>query len=93
MTVIGFDVGAVSIQYLDRPHGAAYDFIQHLASKAVCWSEGTAFGFYLKEEMAQEAETFVAQEKGTPGQLAAIKAWMDTLPWDDGGYLVLTFSW
>lgn len=93
MTAIGFDVGAVSIRYLERPHGAAYDFIQHLAANATCWGEGNAFGFYLKEEMAREAETCVAQEKGGPGQLAEIVAWMETLPWDEAGYLALTFNW
>lgn len=93
MTAIGFDVGTVGIRYLDRPKAAAYDFIQHLAANAACWGEGNAFGFYFKEEMAREAETFVAQEKGTPGQLNEIKAWTDTLPWDEGGYLVLIFNW
>jgi len=43
------DVGKVSIEYLPRPQGLAYEFIKELACEASCVGDGNAFGFYLQK--------------------------------------------
>jgi hypothetical protein len=90
---MGLDVGVVSIEYLERPQGAAYEFIQHLAAVASCIGEGNAFGFYLREEMEEEAKGFLARMEASPEQVAEIEKWIEKLPWDESGYLTLAFNW
>jgi len=55
---MGFDVGKVTIEYLPRPRGMAYEFIKQLACEASCVGEGNAFGFYLRDEMEERAKEF-----------------------------------
>jgi len=87
---MGLDVGKVTIEYLPRPGELAKAFAWHLASEASCWSDGNAFGFYFRGEMEKEAKEFAQ------GDILAeeiLKDWIESLPWDEKGYLVLTFNW
>jgi hypothetical protein len=92
---MGLDVGKVTIEYLPCPEGLAKQFAWRLASEASCWSDGNAFGFYFKQELEQQAKEFLAEEKlnGNPLAEDILKDWIDSLPWDEKGYLVLTFNW
>jgi len=90
---MGFDVGTVSIKYLERPPGIAYEFIKHLAENSSCVGEGNAFGFYLRSELEEEAREFLTRMNASPEQFGEIEKWMNSLPWDDDGYLALTFNW
>ncbi len=90
---MGFDVGAVNIEYLERPKGAAYEFIKHLAGNASCVGEGNAFTFYLRSEMETEAAEFLSSMNAGKEQMVEIEEWMKKLPWDDDGCLALTFNW
>jgi hypothetical protein len=87
---MGLDVGKVEIEYLPRPEGLAKEFAWELAGKASCWSDGNAFGFYLRSEMEEWAKAFA---KGNILAEEILKDWIDSLPWDDNGYLTLTFNW
>ena len=87
------DVGKVNIEYLERPTGIAYKFMKHLAENANCVGDGNAFGFYLRKEVEQEAKDFVSRANASPDQAAEVNQWVESLPWDDTGYLALTFNW
>jgi hypothetical protein len=87
---MGFDVGKVTIEYLPRPAGLAYEFITELAGEASCVGDGNAFGFYLRSEMEERAKEFA---KGNVLAEEILKDWIATLPWDENNYLVLTFNW
>jgi hypothetical protein len=87
---MGLDVGKVTIEYLPRPEGLAKAFAWHLASEASCVGDGNAFGFYFRSEMEKEAKEF-AQDNVLAEEI--LKDWLTTLPWDESGYLVLTFNW
>jgi hypothetical protein len=87
---MGFDVGKVEIEYLPRPQELAYEFVKELADEASCVGEGNAFGFYLRGEMEARAKEFA---KGNELAEAVLMDWIATLPWDEDGYLTLTFNW
>lgn len=87
---MGFDVGRVTIEYLPRPRGRAYKLVQELAAEAACHGEGNAFGFYQGDELEDTARDFAG---GDPSAEAEILQWVRSLPWDEQGYLVLTFNW
>ena len=87
---MALDVGKVSIEYLPRPTGLAYEFAKQLASEASCIGEGNAFGFYLRSEMGGRAKAFA---QGNILAEMILKDWIATLPWDESGYLRLTFNW
>ncbi len=87
---MGMDVGKVSIEYLDRPQGLAYEFIKELACEASCVGDGNAFGFYLRSDMERKAKEFA---KGNELAEQILMDWIASLPWGEDGYLTLTFNW
>ncbi len=90
---MGMDVGKVSIEYLDRPQGAAYEFIKELACEASCVGDGNAFGFYLRADMEARANEFASRQQAAEEEAKELMAWVSSLPWDENGYLTLTFNW
>ncbi|MBI2844009.1 MAG: hypothetical protein HYX78_11475 [Armatimonadetes bacterium] len=90
---MALDVGRVSIEYLERPTGMVSEFARYLAGCASCPGDGNAFGFYLKEEMHEEAVEFLVKRQAKRSDLTEIKSWIEGLPWDRRGYLALTFNW
>ena len=90
---MGFDVGVVSIEYLPRPQGSAYEFVKQLACEASCVGDGNAFGFYLREEMEARANDFLQGQETMQQQADEVFNWIASLPWDEDGYLTLTFNW
>ncbi len=46
---MGLDVAQVTMNYLERPEGAAYDFAYSLVDDCAATGEGHAFGWFLKE--------------------------------------------
>ena len=87
---MGLDVGKVEIEYLPRPEGLAKEFAWELAGEASCGGDGNAFGFYLRSEMEERAKAFA---QGNILAEEILKDWIADLPWDESGYLTLTFNW
>ena len=87
---MGFDLGRVSIEYLPRPEGLAYEFAVQLACEASCVDDGNAFGFYLRSEMEERAKEFA---KENPLAEDILMDWVASLPWGEDNYLTLTFNW
>ncbi|MBI4216236.1 MAG: hypothetical protein HY687_02410 [Chloroflexi bacterium] len=90
---MGLDVGKVTIEYLERPEGLAYEFGYEMATTAQAWGEGNALGFYLRRDLLRQARAFARQSNATPEETAALVHWVRGLPWDGGGYTALTFNW
>jgi len=87
---VGLDIGKVTIEPLPRPVGLAYEFARQLASEAGCVGDGNAFGFYLRSEMEERAKEFA---EGNPLAEQILLDWIETLPWDEDGCLILHFNW
>ena len=91
-----FRSGRVSIEYLPRPGGLAYEFIEQLAGEASCVGEGNAFGFYHRDVMEERAKQFVQENplaEENPLTEAILMDWIASLPWDESNYLTLNFNW
>ena len=83
---MGLDVGVVSINYLDRPSEAAYNFAWHLmhTSLDADWSvsEGVnAFVEYTRDTMSSQMEKYLSSVKLAPYEKDAVRAWVKELPW------------
>lgn len=94
---MGLDVGAVQIKYLDRPVEAAYDFLWYLSVNAddADWNvaaPGNTFLEYLRENMLEQLDDYVAMKSLSRSDAAAIRGWIDELPWQDD-VIMLHFNW
>jgi len=89
---MGFDVGVMNVEYLERPRGIVYEFIVELAISAGCSGEGNAFGFFSRDEMKEYAEDFLKDKAASQEQINEVEQWIEGLPWDDGN-ITLTFNW
>lgn len=90
---MGLDVATVTMRFLDRPSGAAYDFAYMLADESPVWGAGNAFGFYLKNELQQAATAYIEQERISPIGQREIFDWIESLPFRAEDYIALHFNW
>ncbi len=86
-------VGKLNIEYLQRPGGIAYEFITYLAANANRIGHGCALGFYLKAEMERTAKGFCDRREAEPEEREEVNKWMESLPWNENGFLALAFNW
>ena len=85
---MGLDVGAVQIKYLARPVKVAYDFLWHLSLNAdeADWNTsapGNVFVEYLRENMLEQLDDYVAMNSISQSDVAVIRGWIARLPWRD----------
>ena len=79
---MGLDVARVSMEYLDRPSGAAYNFAYELMDDCEATGQGHAFGWFLKEQLQERAREYAeSRSLGQDGQ-RNINDW-----------IVLSFEW
>ena len=84
---MGLDVGIISIQYLPRPRGPAYDFAWELADEAqisgYMSSEGNNWAAFTQREVLLLLEERVRRK--TLGAVAEVEIlmWIRSLPWDE----------
>ena len=81
---MGLDIGIISVSYLPRPSGVAYEFACELAeletSAGYGWGEGHSWGWIEREEVSALAESF-ARERGLAApERASVRAWVASLP-------------
>ena len=77
---MGLDIGIISVSYLPRPSGVAYEFACELAeletSAGYGWGEGHSWGWIEREEVSALAESFATER----GLAATERAWVASLP-------------
>lgn len=92
---MGLDIGIISIQYLDRPDGHAYDFAWRLAEEAnvngYMGGESNSWGGFEKEHVRQMLEDFAEARDWTDREESEVWAWVESLPWE-GDTIELHFN-
>ena len=93
---MGLDIGIISIEYLERPRGIAYEFAWELAVEAsvggYMYGEGNNWGALSKGQVSGLIDTFAQQKALTREQTTEIRSWVESLPWD-GDDIELHFNW
>ncbi len=99
---MGLDVGIITIQYLERPHGVAYEFAWELAYEASAngymAGEGNNWGTFTQRQVLRMLDDFAEREGLGSTAKSDILAWVRSLPWDwwndyHGGIIELHFNW
>ncbi len=84
---MGLDIGIISIKYLERPGGRAYDFAWELAIEASAngymYGEGNNWGAFTQRQVLQMLDDFAETQRLDASAKAEILAWVRSLPWDD----------
>ena len=94
---MGLDVGAVQIDYMDRPSGAAYRFAWHLAGHCdddawQVFSGANVFTEYEHDHLLSVANDYIESEKLSVAQAAEVIVWVRGLPWRNGT-VMLHLGW
>lgn len=87
------EVGKIGIEYLTSPQGIVREFISYLAANAIRLGVGSSVDFYLKRGMEEQAAAFLTRTPVEQEESEALTAWINSLPWNPVGYLVLAFNW
>lgn len=93
---MGLDIGIISIVYLERPQGRAYEFAWELATEAnvsgYMGGEGNSWGPFTKTQIRRMLRRFAKEEALSRDEEREIWAWVESLPWD-GENIELHFNW
>ncbi|MFQ5814453.1 MAG: hypothetical protein ACE5I2_14845 [Anaerolineae bacterium] len=93
---MGLDIGIISIRYLERPQGRAYEFAWELAEEAsvhgYMHGEGNSWGAFSKEQVRSMLDDFAGHHHLSQDAKAQVWAWAESLPWD-GEDIELHFNW
>ena len=93
---MALDIGIISVTYLDRPLGRAYDFAMKMAQDAV-WDGymrgvGNSWGAFTKDEVIEQLEEFSLEHGLSVQERTGVMDWVESLPWD-GDLIDLHFNW
>ena len=93
---MGLDIGIISIRYLERPLGVAYEFAWELAAEANAFAymggPGNSYGPFNRGQLSRMLQSFAQQRSLTQEQISEIQSWIDSLPWN-GDDIELHFNW
>ena len=83
---MGLDIGIISITYLDRPEGIAYEFAWEMAEEAsvngyMC-GQGNNWGAFTQRQVLHMLDEFVQRRRLDSSAKAEILTWLRSLPWD-----------
>ncbi len=83
---MGLDIGIISINYLERPRGRAYEFAWELAVEASAFGymhgEGNNWEAFTQRQVLHMLDDFAERQKLDASAKAEILAWVKSLPWD-----------
>lgn len=83
---MGLDIGIISIRYLERPGGVAYEFQWELAAEASAngymYGEGNNWGAFTQRQVLEMLDRFAEREALESDATAEVLAWVQSLPWD-----------
>ena len=85
------EVAVVSLNYLERPPGVAYDFVFTLVDSCDGFGDGRAFGRFLKDDVLQLVEEYVEDNSMDSAARQQILTWVNGLPFEDG-FVSLSFG-
>ncbi len=81
---MGLDIGIISIRYLERPQGVAYEFAWELAAEAsvngYMYGEGNNWGAFTQRQVLGMLDRFAERE--ALDATGEVLAWVQSLPWD-----------
>ena len=93
---MALSIGVMSIAYLETPSGLAYQFAGEMARTAIyagnTWGETNGWAPFTRDDIDELLDEFSTENSLTPGQVAEVQAWLESLPWD-GDDLELHFDW
>ena len=83
---MGLDIGAVNIDYLDRPSGAAYRFAWHLAGEWddqiwEVYSDANVFAEFDYGHLISRAQDYISAEGLESAEARQVMRWVRNLPW------------
>jgi hypothetical protein len=83
---MGLDIGIISINYLERPTGIAYDFAWEMAEEASAHGymhgEGNNWAAFTQRRVLRLLDRFVRSHGLSDSDKAEILTWLQSLPWD-----------
>ncbi len=83
---MGLDIGIITIQYLERPRGMAYEFAWELAVEAsvggYMHGEGNNWGAFTQRQVLEMLEEFAETRRLDASAKREVLAWVESLPWD-----------
>lgn len=83
---MGLDIGIISVTYLERPHGNAYEFAWELASEASAYGymagEGNNWSAFTQRQVLQMLDEFAERKNLAATEKAQVLDWVRSLPWD-----------
>ena len=83
---MGLDIGIISINYLERPRGNAYQFAWELAVEASAYGymhgDGNNWGAFTQRHVLRMLDEFAEKQTLDASAKAEILAWVRSLPWD-----------
>ncbi|MBM3948100.1 MAG: hypothetical protein FJ312_02440 [SAR202 cluster bacterium] len=83
---MGLDIGIISIRYLDRPDGWAYEFAKELALEArvngYMAGEETTGGAFTQPQALRMLARFAGEKHLDDVDKADVLDWVEPLPWD-----------
>lgn len=93
---MGLDIGIISIRYLSRPMGRAYDFAQELALQSL-WDgymsgQGNSWAPFTRDGVMAHLETFSTKHGLSSQEQTEVREWVESLPWE-GDLIELHFNW
>ena len=94
---MGLDIGAVNIDYLDRPSAAAYRFAWHLAGEWddqtwEVYSDANVFAEFDYDHLTNRAQRFIETEGLPSDEARQVMRWVRNLPWR-GSTVMLHLNW
>ena len=90
---MGLDVATMATHLLPRPSGVARDFAFALVEDCAAWGEGHALNFYFRTELELLAADYIIEHLLDVDQSKAVFGWVESLPYDEAGYITLYFNW
>ena len=82
---MGLDVGIISVRYLERPHGRAYEFAWELVVEASAfgymYGEGNNWGAFTQRQVLHMLDDFAERQSLDSTTKSEILEWVRALPW------------
>ena len=96
---MGLDVGIVKIKYVETLRGPVRGFLAELAVNLdwddEVWGggwEGNVFLQILRDDLESKVQVYCSEKNLSQGDAATLASWVEGLPWDGQGDIMLTMN-
>ncbi len=102
---MGFDIGIINIEFMERPGGVVYEFMKEMAVEgapdAIMFGEGNSWIPFTERQTLRMLGKFSKERGLSPEEQEQVRAWVASLPWvgsdnprsPHGGGIELYFNW